>query len=607
MPSLRRFLGRGFLLGALIGHLEILGFIFKKNLEGPELLYALAIPCISIPLCVFALIIFLNCVARIFQKQPDWEGLYESFGILIILLLLSAVLDLLYSIFAPVSWPDYLGILLQFAGLLSSIILVRLIGKRSGSEQKAIFVQFYRRLFESRICNSYLSFLGFFLFFAIGADLWTQLNWLGQARPTRQSKPSVILIVLDTVTARHLSIHNPELQTTPFLAKLASESVVFSRAYSTSSWTLPSHASLFTGLMPHQHGAHLAHQKLEEANVTIAEIFSEQGYSTAGFIGNPRVKSIVGLGQGFKLYRDRVDLFPYRPKLLMSKTLKELLDCCLQIDNEKTAAEVSKELIDWSRLQTPDSHFIFINFVDPHWPYTLGKDYFHEFGLTHKQVEDANQYVLQHMGIEQRFQSLRPDEARVRALLGAYRAEIRYLDAQLEKLFASLSSSAWLENTVVVITSDHGEEFLEHAGIDHLMTLYEEMIHVPLLVYAPWLFKPAVHNHPVSNLKVFEFLKNLVGFSKKELKANGDDLLAPFYAAGPVFAERVAREDIEFVGMQAVIQDNWKRILASPEYGRLRSGLYDVSTDPYESLDLSSANPEKLNEMDRLLEQNQKN
>ncbi len=599
----------GFFLGAMLGHIEFFEQLYRMDLEGPELLYTLVVPVVTLSIMAGLVSLILGLAARISKKEPQWQVLDSQFHIAIALCVISGLIDLYIQIFAPASWKGPFAATIQ--ALTIAVCGAALLFSSRGKRTLCLVVEkSVRQIHQSAFWKHYRTFLLLLMSFSVIADLKLHYDWLpgSYARESQAAAPqktNVMLLVLDTVAAKHTSVYNESSRATPFLAELASKSLVFERLISTSSWTLPSHASLFTGLLPGEHGAHLAHQKLENSFETLAEIFSARGYQTAGFIANPRVKAKVGLAQGFDIYRDRVDLIPYRPFLHLKSWHLEILSPFTRIDNEKVASEVSAELKSWLVSGDRKPFFAFLNFIDAHLPYNLGAEYYGEFGVSAEQVASANRFALLRIGnAAERLQAYNPDPTLRSGLLGGYLSELRSLDAELEKLFTFLEQGGFLKDTIVVILSDHGEEFFEHGGIDHLITLNQEMLHVPLLIYAPWLFKPARLNESLSIKDLFFFLDGIIGHEPSRDPEWQAQLLKSLGAGQnkPIFAERFAREGLETVAMQAVVLDKWKRIRALPEFGRLESGLFDLSSDPEEMQDLSSQELELVREMDSLLD-----
>ncbi len=313
----------------------------------------------------------------------------------------------------------------------------------------------------------------------------TSTTRVSAASPSRQTRggPNIVLIVLDTVRADHLSSYGYPLPITPNLDRLASRGVLFENAVAPSSWTLPSVGSMFTGLLPHQHGANWA-VPLDTAPKTLAEILESRGYETVGFNGNPAYGLAGwGIGQGFGLYYD--DSFTVRHNLaatLVGRTLiQPLCDRLIHYDSfdRRNACEVNRDVFSWLRRRSTRPFFLFVNYFDAHYPYFPPPPYDRRFG----KISEA---LIRHAGnFEYRGHVPKPPAGEQAALITAYDNCLAYLDDQVGKLLQVLSSSPEWPNTVVIITADHGESFGEHASYGHGVDLYREVLHVPLILFGP--------------------------------------------------------------------------------------------------------------------------
>ncbi len=307
------------------------------------------------------------------------------------------------------------------------------------------------------------------------------------ARGTEASRlPNLLLIVLDTERSASMSLHGYRRETTPVLDSLAAGGVVFDLAVSTSPWTLPSHASIFTGRYVHEITADWL-VPLDDEWPTLAEVLGALGYRTAGFAGNTNYASReVGLGRGFQHYDDYpfslehvLRANPLTAMVARDRRVREFLG---QPDalGRRHAPEITDRLLRWlDGLAGQQPFFIFANYYDAHRPYHPPEPY-------------RSRFVPPGEGLDPRpFRNARPGddtlESKTAWARNAYDGAIAYLDAELRRLFQELARRGVLDNTIVVITSDHGEEFGEHQVFDHGNTLYRQAIQVPLI----WLFPGA--------------------------------------------------------------------------------------------------------------------
>jgi arylsulfatase A-like enzyme len=311
-----------------------------------------------------------------------------------------------------------------------------------------------------------------------------------EARPLSEavadaSAPPVILIAIDTLRADYLGLYNREaVADTPAIEAFARDSLQFTNAYAQTSWTKPSFASIFTSLYPESHGAVSKNAVLPDAVVTLSECLHDAGYYTQGFANNPNITRVSNYDQGFDEYVDLpVNLYfgaaPSVTRLFLYQVLRRLthqLDARLLnrriviTDFYRPAPYVTDTALTW--LESParpvdQPYFLFLHYMDPHDPYR------------NPDGEDTGYARVQFLLRE-------PDPAAHRErFTRAYINEIEYLDRHLARLFKGLKERGLYDDAVIVLLSDHGEEFHDHGGWWHGRTLYEEQIRVPLVVKLP--------------------------------------------------------------------------------------------------------------------------
>lgn len=281
--------------------------------------------------------------------------------------------------------------------------------------------------------------------FGLGLCVAVLLTVAGCERPAETSgdeqRPNLVLIVIDTLRADRLAFYGHGADTTPFLTSLAERSRLYTNAHSTSSWTAPAMASLFTSLHPFQHGMHIAKLSPDRASFevkvlpagapTLAESLRARGYKTFGVTDNQNVSEKPGFDRGF----DRFSSTQYESALVVNKTLMSWRDDIL----------------------SSQPFFLYVHYMDPHLPYHEREPWYGQHPLAGKEGDFDDS-------------------------LARYDSELRFVDQHLAELFGGFD---WPADTVVVLTSDHGEEFGDHGGEQHGRTLYGEVVDVPLLMYAP--------------------------------------------------------------------------------------------------------------------------
>lgn len=465
------------------------------------------------------------------------------------------------------------------------------------------FLERFRRRRGTEILGHVRFVLCAFTGFALAADVY--LYHLAPrsgpaAAEAAPGAPNVILITLDTTRADHLPFHGYERDTMPFLASLAAESAVFENATSASSWTLPSHASLFTGHLPSRHGATLSHMRLEPEALTLAEILRERGYLTAGFAGGAFCKAKYGIGQGFGTYLDRLDFFEWAPtarrfdirtlintlRFISGRRLPSIHDL-LGADGERKAPEINRDFLRWLDTTGGRPFFAFLNYFDAHEPYEPAAEYRRMFTADPRPDSEVHRAFT----ADERGDVMAPDMLQL--MIDLYDAELRQLDDELKTLFARLDSDGLLDNSLIVITSDHGEEFKDHGGLDHGLTLYEEVIHVPLVIHWPGQLAPRRVAKRIDNLDVFATLLDCLAIPLAEPTDAAS--LRPLAEGAETHDKPVATSQLlgrtsipalEESRQFSTSNSEWKQILVKPDRHQIPSGLYNLKTDPGETRNL---------------------
>ncbi len=370
----------------------------------------------------------------------------------------------------------------------------------------------------------------------------------GCAAP-RTGPPDVVLIVLDTLRPDHLGVYGYERETAPFLADWARRSVVFRRAFSASTWTAPSTASIFTSLFPVQHGvvegifvhevrartvaetgrSSLPLNRIPQAVSTLPEILKAAGYQTFGVASNVNIGPEIGFSRGF----DRFD---------------RLMD--------RDAGELFARLRDWeSDFDATKPRFIYLHFDDVHEPYARREPWFEASGTTLGDLE------------------------------AAYDSEISYVDDVLRQMFEYFD---WDRDAIVVIASDHGEEFMEHGELGHGLSLHRELLQVLLLLRAPVRGEEGqIVTRNVTTLDLLPTLAELIGLEPRE-EWEGRSLVG-LLDGDAVIGERTLFGHRRLEGdppaeLWTAVSGDWHLIERDGHFQ-----LYNLSNDPQERLDLSAA------------------
>jgi len=326
--------------------------------------------------------------------------------------------------------------------------------------------------------HPYISLFGCFLS-SVLASLLGSCGGEQQERP-----PSVLLISIDTLRADHVGCYGYGRPTTPNIDALAKEGVLFENHISSSSWTLPAHASLFTSVADSVHGCmESTGTALSPAFTTLAERFKDAGYETAGFYAGPYLHEVFGLGQGFDIY----DYCVEDTEAFSAEGVKSWgLDPVAQQRSHEgvTNPGVYRAGRDWIKAHKGRPFFAFLHFWDVHYDFTPPAPWDTRFNPGYQGPVDGRGFVFD--------PSIAPGmpEADKQQLLALYDGEIGWTDTFVGRLRKDLEAWGLADDTIIVVTSDHGTEFFEHGGKGHRSTLYDELIRIPLVIWYPERLAP---------------------------------------------------------------------------------------------------------------------
>jgi len=374
------------------------------------------------------------------------------------------------------------------------------------------------------------------LTFASGVAVAALLSWAcseqaGEVARSSASvrRPDILFVLIDTLRADRLGSYGNVRGLTPFLDEIARSGVVFTHAYAPSSWTCPSVASLFTSRYPSQHGATTPDARLVESEVTLAESLVAGGYATAGFVANLRLDERLGYGQGFERWRVFKQLPLVKGKVVQAHSL---------------------EWLDEQRAAAPDQPvFLYLHLTEPHSPYVPPREMRARFALP----ESGDERIAEaHRKLRvPRYSELSQDE--IALLASLYDAEVAEVDRAVWLVFRDLRERGFFRNAVILITSDHGEEFGEHGMMAHGTTLFEAAVRIPLIIVLPG-GEGRVVTDTVSLIDVAPTLLELAGL-ERESTYEGRSLanLLRGGSAGGVPADVL----IELANLQG--PDDWRR------------------------------------------------
>jgi len=375
---------------------------------------------------------------------------------------------------------------------------------------------------------------------------------LGGPRLTRRvSQPPRILlwISVDTVRADHLGLYGYGRPTSPALERLARESLVFDDAMSTASWTLPSLVSQATSTLPSEHGAVERESARRRDVESVFETLSRAGFTVLGCAGNPFVSAAHGLAEGF----DRLTYDGRKADRLRERMIQQL--------DEWDGGDLA----------------LFIHFMDPHLTYSPPPPFTDRFRLAPDALAGMSR---ERRGLE---------EAR-----SLYDGELAWTDLQIGLLLETLAGRGLLDRAVIAFSADHGDELLDHGGWNHGHTLYQELVHVPLVVRVPGQ-PPRRITSPVSTIDLAPTLLEALGVAPPP-SFRGESLLRRVFGPAhdrPLFAETQWRAERPL--QYAVREGDRKYVVAvsrGPDGKVVREDLFDLQGDPGETRSLTGPRDE---------------
>lgn len=308
--------------------------------------------------------------------------------------------------------------------------------------------------------------------------------------PTGCEGCNIVLVLIDTLRADHLGTYGYGRDTSPNIDALARKAVVFRNAIAQSTWTKPGTASLMTGLFPKNHGANTQEDRLSDDHLLLSQYLRQGGYRTHAFLANGNAGASFNFDRGYDTY----EFFPEDPDRIGAKTRSDRM-------NERILPFVRE-------LDRDDKFFLYVHYVDPHIPYDPGERYFSKSNTI-----EFDKAFFNEMQFKRLLGSPEERADLLRQAVDEYDDEVRFNDASFGALLAALEQRGFLEDTIVVVVSDHGEELLERNSFGHTNAPYEEQVRVPLIVYVPGVGHREVAE-PVGQIDLVPSLLSLVGLAR---------------------------------------------------------------------------------------------
>jgi len=455
--------------------------------------------------------------------------------------------------------------------------------------------------------------------------------------------PNVILIVMDAVRADHLSCYGYHRKTSPNIDKLAKQGVLFENAFSAAEWSYPSHASIFTGKYPSYHKTLGKDVVLHKENMTIAEILKSKGYQTIGITGNILLSPTNGFNQGFQklIVLDA----PYRSFKFFTQSPKDFIRTLIYGPDWYTYRNV--EMIEkiLNKYSGKEPFFLFTNLYNCHAPYDPPRPFKKRFCSS---LHEPTLYIMEYLskkiightgeklpgcGLDVRklnriasddgqysfmAKELNVSEEEWEIVKSWYDGGISYLDHRVGEFIDFLRDKGIFDNTLLIITSDHGENFGEHGLASHQFCLYDSLLHVPLIMINPNVIPEGERvSNLVSTIDIFPTILDILNIEEYRNDVQGESL-SPFKdqkfhdfvcAECGESVTNIPTDWVEFQRLRPKLKpyDKGSKCLRTDSYKYILSQngkeeLYDIQKDSLEEVNIANKHPEKVGYFRKLLE-----
>ncbi len=426
---------------------------------------------------------------------------------------------------------------------------------------------------------------------------------------------NLILITIDSLRPDHLSFFGYGKHTSPNIDNICKKSIVFTNAISTAPYTKASFKSIFTGVYPFSFGGYDTILGLK----SLPMIFNENGFKTAGFPNIPILSAKYGYNVGFdyflnpiykdniiKIFLKKIYIYP-----LLVKLFKYLPPVKLPLIKVKEspylrAENVNEFVFRWLSDNYNKPFFLWIHYMDVHYPYNPPRDFYsivNDEEISEGEIERLNQLLFKKIF----YDNVYIDKTDLENLIKLYDAEIRYVDENIGKLIYFLDNKKILDETMIIITSDHGEEFLEHGAIGHvgrnfITHMYDELLKVPLILYIPG-YKSKIISNQISMVDLVPTVLDLFNLKKPKM-LEGKSLKTLMESPNnPKTAEFIVSEASLYNKERGTIKikPEEKRIVALRvgkwkyiyyESSQFNDELYNIKNDPHERQNVINENPD---------------
>jgi arylsulfatase A-like enzyme len=417
------------------------------------------------------------------------------------------------------------------------------------------------------------------------------------ARPAvQQAAPNVLLIVIDALRPDRLGAYGYQRDTSPNLDRFARESWLFTQAVTTAPWTKPAVASLLTGLPPRRHGISSAAQwsrrdeqgvaqvaALSRSLTTLPEWLANAGYRTGAFGENHHLVAKLGFDQGFDVHH--MDLIDQSFLEAMTRRLGlGVSEHLASRGDRNTAKNIDRHFLNW-QAQENEPFFAYVHHIDVHWPYRAPAEFARRFGERRTKTDFNSMDFYAAVGPERVNADVAPqiDPAVLQDMSNAYDAGIAFVDAELGALFAELRKRGIYDNTLIIVTADHGEQFLEHGEIGHGTSLHDVLLRVPLMIKFPCPGSQCGARRIDSQVQLVDVVPTVLSTAGIQVpnELPGRNVTGPLDADRVVYAEK---------GDQVALRTREFKMIYHIDESRTE--LFSLQQDPGEQHDLAGAEPQ---------------
>jgi arylsulfatase A-like enzyme len=568
-------------ISATVGLISGIAFAAYRHFLDPAFIaYSIGVD-IGIQIVILLLALALAFITR----RKVWSGVLFAIGFFCFLALPGMVKLVLPGVAHPLAWC---------IALLGAFQIVRTVNRHR----------------HSLIAVWMIAAPALVTLFALSYDPARELS-MRSALQNPPNSPNVLFIIVDTLRADHLSPYGYTRDTSPYLTHLAEQGVLFENAIAPASWTLPSHASMLTGLYPHEDRVETEKDFLSGSFPTLGDAMAKRGYRTAAFSANyPLFSKDYGFIHGFSRFDDYdlslssiLDKVPFSEFILkdLSHITSGQEHAFFGRKNAPDAENITEDALNWiAKGRRP--FFVVLNYYDLHEPVLPPQPYLHMY-TTNAKARSQSLYFPDGCTESPEGESCQSERPQY---VDVYDGAIRYVDESIQHLLTQLNERGMLENTIVVFTADHGQEFGDHGLYGHNESLYRGEIQVPLIIWKPGLVPASVRvPTPVSTTDIPATILDLTapGENNAGTQAAPQALpgrsLEPLWGSGPIVSSwpppgsELAR--LHWFDRSAPNYNSPVRSIVTPQWHYIhqlgKDFLFDWKTDPDEMHDLSAGHP----------------